>query len=198
MRLSIALLGVVAMALLEAAAPIARAATPSGGLIAYDRWSPGSRQHRTYVVDTATGIARSVIATDGSDPVWSPDGQWLVVSRERPVGTGCEGCSELLVVAPDGTHVHRLTHSGGSEAGAVWSPDGKSIAFIHLNDIFDGPGQVHVIRPDGKGLRRVTPLNGDFQGTVLWSADSKSLLIDTGLDGLWIVGATTTSSRRSI
>ena len=46
----------------------------------------------------------------------------------------------------DGSARHRLTFKGG--ANAVWSPDGKRIAFLRASVLL-------TVKPNGRGLRRV-------------------------------------------
>lgn len=56
---------------------------------------------------------------------WSPDGQYILVA----MGLDDANSPDLyLVSSKDGEGVKRLTSSGGN-ADAIWSPDGKHIAF---------------------------------------------------------------------
>jgi Tol biopolymer transport system component len=74
-------------------------------------------------------------------PSWSPNG--------RRIAFACSGA--LCVVDADGSSLRRLG-KGGSPA---WSPDGRWIAFA-------GPyGDIFVVRPGGKGLRRVAKRSPD-------------------------------------
>jgi TolB protein len=65
----------------------------------------------------------------------------------------------------------RVLHSRGGADVARWSPDGKSIAFgMKVN----GAWQLHVVRPDGTGLRQIT--HGEaFATTTTWSPDGRRL-----------------------
>jgi Tol biopolymer transport system component len=57
-------------------------------------------------------------------PSWSPDGSTVVfgaqTTRLHP---------DIWSVGSDGSNLHRLTHSSGWEAGAVFSPDGLHIVY---------------------------------------------------------------------
>jgi Tol biopolymer transport system component len=65
--------------------------------------------------------------TEGSldyNPVWSPDGQWIVFTSEL------NGSADLYRVRPDGSSVERLTDDPAYEDQAAFSPDGSRIAFV--------------------------------------------------------------------
>src|SRR3981189_1423719 len=58
------------------------------------------------------------------DPVWSPDGQWIVFTSER------DGSADLYRMRPDGSGVERLTNDPAYDDQAAFSPDGSRIAFV--------------------------------------------------------------------
>lgn len=63
-----------------------------------------------------------------------------------------------------------------------WSPDGRLIAFASNRD----GGGIFVIRPDGTGIRRVTPTKGKAPE---WSPDGKELAFEAR-DGLRLISVT--------
>ena len=86
---------------------------------------------------------------------WSPDGRWLLHS-----GRGRFGKLDLFVISADGRgSPRRLTRSGfRSEARAVWSPDGRKIAFVSapgFEDASAGPGSIWTMRSDGTHKQRL-------------------------------------------
>jgi TolB protein len=69
------------------------------------------------------------------DPVWSPDNQRIAFVRTR------ESNQDIYIVEKpsDGTwrdeiQEVRLTQGSASEGSPVWSPDGKSLAFVSFRD----------------------------------------------------------------
>ena len=88
-----------------------------------------------------------------------------------------DGWPDLYTVDISGKITGRLTESPAAEYGAVWSPDGRKIAFTELNgdqaagDYTKGE-QVVVVDADGQNRRVVT--NNGFN--PVWSSDSQKLL----------------------
>lgn len=65
-----------------------------------------------------------------TDPVWSPDGQWLAFLRaERDGDTGTVGKPQLWLLPADGGEGRRLTDHPLGVAGPVWSPDSRRLAY---------------------------------------------------------------------
>jgi Tol biopolymer transport system component len=66
--------------------------------------------------------------------------------------------SEIFVANPDGSGARRVSHSPTAveDDQARWSPDGSWIVFDRCTA--NGPCSVWLVRPDGTGQRRLTPL----------------------------------------
>src|ERR1700738_5293710 len=58
------------------------------------------------------------------NPVWSPDGQWIVFTSER------NGSADLYRMRPDGSGLERLTDDPAYDDQAAFSPDGNRISFV--------------------------------------------------------------------
>jgi len=81
------------------------------------------------VIPVAGGVAVDLV--EGTDPAWSPDGEWIYYAR--PDG--------IWRIRPDGGVLERIVGTaGGSEPAA--SPDGAELAFTKRGE--DGKGDIWV------------------------------------------------------
>ena len=110
----------------------------------------------------------------------SPDGKTLAFVSTRGGGT-----ANLWVMDIGSKTFTNVTKHRSGNFRPSWSPDGKWIAFTSDRDAQPGafPGMwehlqstgVYVVRPDGKGLRRLTRKDG-VAGSPSWSADGQKVL----------------------
>ncbi len=93
---------------------------------------------------------------DGAQPDWSPNGRWLVFHQSHPDNE----TSNIWLVHPDGTGLHRLTHdsaTSGSWLTTTFSPNGHRITAARTNGVgMAGNADVYVAKIDGSGLRNIT------------------------------------------
>jgi tricorn protease len=93
------------------------------------------------------------------------------------------------VPAKNGTPRNLSKTSGAHERDAVWSPDGKSIAY---NSDITGENELYVRSQDGKGEpQQVTNGADTYYYAPKWSPDSKKLLWSDRLQRLRYVDVTT-------
>jgi Tol biopolymer transport system component len=101
-----------------------------------------------------------------SDPVWSPDGEWLAFTSRR------EAIPGVYVMRADGSGLRRVT--GGSEPS--WSSDGRQLAFVSPPPPADGTATtLTTIHVDGSNRRDVFQSSatiGSFQDPE-WSPDGR-------------------------
>ncbi|MBD0347933.1 MAG: PD40 domain-containing protein [Thermoleophilia bacterium] len=154
-------------------------------------------------VATASGAAvRQLTRNRGVDttPAWSPDGRRIVFASNRAGGE-----HELYVVNADGTSLRRLTNTSRivMDTTPSWSPDGRWIVFAS-NRLGYFNMDLYRVRPDGKGLRRLTFTRGSErrpgdEGTPAWSPDGTQIAFSTNRDGqqeLYVMAADGKSQRR--
>lgn len=122
---------------------------------------------------------------------WSPDGTKIVFTRL--VNTDTDGEShQLVLMNADGSGQKALTkgaplsanHVPGFDDFGTFSPDGRSIAYVHAEGDIRADGQsprqsdVYVMGLDGSSVRDVThsaAYSGD-RGGIAWSPDGTQLL----------------------
>ena len=104
-------------------------------------------------------------------PSLSPDGKWAAVDVTSYSMEENNSTTHLWILSTDGKTQKQLTTGKGGN-GSVWSPDGKSIAFVSKRD--GDPAQIYVISPDGGEARQLSKLPMAPSG-LKWSRDSKTL-----------------------
>jgi Tol biopolymer transport system component len=127
--------------------------------------------YQLYVVNAdGSGLRRLALPDNRNNPyqeyyaiVWSPNGQTIYFGR--------------YLVSADGSGARRLPYI---PLTAVWSPDGRRIAFsLGLPDRSQvGPAgrnhEIYVMNADGSGSRRLTH-NRAFDGQPAWSPDGRKI-----------------------
>jgi Tol biopolymer transport system component len=111
-------------------------------------------------------------------PAWSPDAKRIAFASDR------DGHYGIYVMRADGTHSHRILLSASGEAAPAWSPDGREIAFSR------GTSGIYVMRPDGRGLRRLTHGPAAKDTDPAWSPDGTRVAFvrrKYGQDALFVV-----------
>ena len=128
-------------------------------------WSPDGK--RMVVVGLKSGMSdlytigledRSIrrITADPyeeTDPEWSPDGEWIAFSSDRPdASVTFEGDRDfpfgqydVFVMRPDGQEMRRITNDPSLDSKPSWSPDGNQIAFISDRS---GVGNIYIAELD--------------------------------------------------
>ena len=141
-------------------------------------------------------------------PVWSPNGATIAFARHE----GCRGYDDwdsgggIYSIKPDGSELRLLAKLGSWQtlggcggtyvAGPVWSPDGRSLAFVQegcfLNPTPTGPDDQYIAPPryvlyrvnaDGTGLEPLYATKNSrvdyIGGTPAWSADGEQIAFGT-------------------
>ncbi len=123
---------------------------------------------RIYVGATrgwGSGEAKALTQAGSTLPRWSPDGKWILYSRDRGKGNG------IFIAPAAGGEPQRITATGG---WAVWFPDSKRIAYLAIGS--DGNQEIRVASLRGGAERTLEHVR--FSGT--------NYPIDVSPDGKWI------------
>ncbi len=176
--------------------------TPIRGMIAFVRYAEASGHPRIYTKALGSGRVRllrlSVPAAEG--PAWSPNGRRLAFIG----GSNTSGESHVTVSADlyvwdeNGPPPRRLTRSAGQEAGPVWSPDGRRLAFVRSGSA-SSRSSIWIIGADGGRPRRLTYGNIDLQPS--WAPDGRTIAFlriaaKTRQPGIWVVRPNGSGLRR--
>jgi TolB protein len=138
------------------------AVTLASGRVKFGDWGDQIQHSEVAVLDLERKTQLAIAQLDHwqgdvESPAWSPDGKQIVYQRRWSSISHKIGLALFVVPAKGGT-AQRLTAediAGGDHA--VWSPDGKWIAFrTHADrDPGEGPTELSLIHPDGSGLRHL-------------------------------------------
>lgn len=109
--------------------------SPSGTRIAFSRRVHGRGQIFTMRIDGSDVVRVTRDRKRNRLPAWSPNGRRLVYLSQPPRHAGFVD-REIYTVEATGGQQRRLTFNQVSEGKADYSPDGRSIAFISLGDVW--------------------------------------------------------------
>jgi TolB protein len=155
--------------------------SPDGSTVMFTRYGDPDQ---AYFVNLDGSHLRPLNCPALCDPegdAWSPDGRRLAIDRAfAPLFTSAFGEEEatnvsIWIVNADGTKLTEVTKNpGGSnreDHRAVWSPDGKRLAFARANYAVNPQVMaIFTVAIDGTDLRQVTPWELDANEPD-WSRD---------------------------
>jgi dipeptidyl aminopeptidase/acylaminoacyl peptidase len=157
--------------------PTAAAISPDGQYVAWAvNGAKGSELHVTGMAQV--GAADRVIAPDtvgsgssvqpgrctGSHPAWSPDGRQLAFLSDCSDEGGLHptGRDNIFVWTPAGNGMKQVSHLRGQLSSLKWSPDGKTIGFLFVENATRQAGALDAMKPwsgvigeDGVEVQRV-------------------------------------------
>lgn len=118
-------------------------------------------------------------------PQVSSDGQWIAYDVSTPDLAANKSFSAVYVMPSTGGAPELISDAKHQDNGPVWSPDGKSIAYVSNRD--GGAHQVWLYDVAGRSSRKVSDLAGGA-GSVKWMPDGSGLVVvsdiypDCGVD----------------
>ncbi len=138
-------------------------------------WSPDGKriaftglQGGIFVIGADGKDKRRVAGIDDSGPTWSPDGKRLAFARATDDGVA------VMLVDPDGGHLHLLRRLQGDIMQTHWAPDGRSLTLVRFPEGYALPDLVTLSLTGGRVLRRI-PGVGPQYNAVSWSPDGRQL-----------------------
>ncbi len=106
----------------------------------------------------------------------SPDGKWVAYAVSTPDMDANRGASNIWIVPTTGGAALQLTQSG-HDSSPVWSPDGKTIAFLSSRS---GDSQVYLLSMDGGEAKPLTTISTGVD-IAKWSPDGKTIAFTSGV-----------------
>ena len=179
--------------------PTSAAISPDGTTVAWSlRGKDGSKIHLTEVADPAKDkmVSTGLKQTDceSSDPKWSPDGESLAFVSDCTADSAKSGMEQVFLWSKKTGQTKQLTQLTGGIDSLAWSPDGRAIGFLFVENATRSAGALAAMKPwagvigeDGVEIQRVGVVQlagGTFTQVTPpmlhvyefdWSPDSKHL-----------------------
>jgi dipeptidyl aminopeptidase/acylaminoacyl peptidase len=182
--------------------PSSAAISPDGSTVAWAvRTREGSQIHLTDVAnpdpakERIIGTGSSATSCGSSEPNWAPNGEWLAFVSDCTANAEKPGQDQVFVWSKKTGEAKQLTHLTGEMDSLAWSPDGKAIGFLFVENATRGAGALAAMKPwsgvigeDGVEIQRVGVVDvasGSFSQVTPatkhvyefgWSPDSKQLV----------------------
>jgi dipeptidyl aminopeptidase/acylaminoacyl peptidase len=139
----------------------------------------------------AWSLPKSAPPSSPASPIsWSPDGKWLLFTRQEHPHQGDSDLTTLQVLNVENGEIRKLTKHEKFESFALFSPDGSRVAYWYPLD-GDPNNQIEIFvtqTAGGDGSDATRSIDRDIQ-RVIWMPDGNSLLVG-GHDGtttsLWL------------
>ncbi|MCD6506077.1 PD40 domain-containing protein [Candidatus Poribacteria bacterium] len=117
----------------------------------------------------------------------SPGEEYKILYLSMPRGMTS---SHIYLMNPDGSETKRIKEGGA----ACWSPDGKRIAFLSIDE---GPANdIFVMNVNGTDLRNITRTPNEWESDPDWSPNGREILFSTHKGALWAIDVETGQRRR--
>lgn len=118
-----------------------------------------------YCYDFSTGVIKELVK--GFDPCISPDGEWVAFTESKNSGNDFKRVINLVNV--ESSLIQNLEIKDDNHYGAIWSPDGKFIAFSIMKENW----QLGLIKPDKTGFKVLELASDKSLYSPTWSRDGE-------------------------
>ncbi len=139
----------------------------------------------------AWSLPKSAPPSPPASPIsWSPDGKWLMFTRQEHPHQGNSDLTTLQVLSVETGEIRKLTKREKFESFGVFSPDGSRVAYWYPRDGDPNNENEIYVTPTtgGDGSDATRSIDRDLL-RVIWMPDGNSLLVG-GHDGtqtsLWL------------
>jgi dipeptidyl aminopeptidase/acylaminoacyl peptidase len=182
--------------------PSSAVISPDGTTVAWAvRTRESSQIHLTDVSnpdpakEKIIGTGSGAPSCGSSEPKWSPNGEWLAFVSDCTADSEKPGQDQVFVWSKKTGESKKLTQLVGGIDSLAWSPDGKTIGFLFVENATRSAGALAAMKPwagvigeDGVEIQRVGVVdatNGSFSQVTPatlhayefgWSPDSKHLV----------------------
>jgi dipeptidyl aminopeptidase/acylaminoacyl peptidase len=156
----------VTEAMKQSKSPTWAAISPDGATVAWTlRRTEGTQLHLTEVAEPSKDTILRVSGREdcaSEAPVWSPDGATLAFTSTCTPKSEKAGQEQIFLWTKSTGAFKQLTHLTGNIDSLAWSPDGKSIAFLFVENATRSAGALAAMKPwsgvigeDGVEIQRV-------------------------------------------
>jgi Tol biopolymer transport system component len=143
---------------------------------------------------TGKGNGRVRLRGDERQPLWSPDGKWLLFGRRTGRETPMNSKFGLWKVSPRGRHLQRVGPQIVNADAPSWSHDGKRVAFAGHSDTGARDQALFVTDATAAGVPRLIV---EHVAAAVWSP-VENLIAFTDFDGHVRVTAPDGSAQRTL
>ncbi len=139
----------------------------------------------------AWSLPKSAPPSSPASPIsWSPDGKWLLFTRQEHPHQGDNDLTALQVLNVETGEVRKLTKHEKFESFGSFSPDGSRVAYWYPRDGDPNNENEILVTPTtgGDGSDATRSIDRDLL-RVIWMPDGNSLLVgghDGTLTSLWL------------